>query len=264
MRLAKLAIPLLLTSSSLVFAETYNLEVQPSLGFGSVDVLGESYDLRGYGVTGTAFFEPVSTDNGPYAEAAFLGKASGLTASYYSLEERESNEDISTTSIGLTFVGKQSGWFFQGTYLDDDLSDGYDLNVGKYLSDVTAVSVGYMLVDVDGYDVDGLTVRAKHLAEMSETGSLAVNVELGYLEAEGGDNVTLYGGGLTYYANNNLGVGVNLQRMDYDDYSIDSYGINAEYFFSPTASVGLDYSVADEDLLDSETSLFTVSGRFRF
>jgi len=112
--------------------------------------------LEGTLVTAEIFLDEVTTGSHPYAEAAFLEKASSLAVGYFDADYNSTNFDFSEDGmlLGVNYTEPNSLFIFQVVYLisDTDYKNGLNGNleadstyigVGKYISENSALMGKY-------------------------------------------------------------------------------------------------------------------------
>ena len=222
-------------------ADTYNWEVQ-----GNYTNIDNGFaDVDGYGIDGTYYFQEVDDSKGPFSEAAFLNKASSVTLGYVDFDGSDS------VSIAGRLV-LDSNLTLEANYADADGSDVYGAAIGMYINDTSEVQLTYADSDADDADVWGVEYHGVY--DLGDNAALAA--DLGLSTADAGEALT---GGLTYYPMPQLGLGVDLAYLDYDD-SDFGYGLSAEYFFTNSIFAGATYNSVDD--ADVDTYTLYVGARF--
>ncbi|NIB41767.1 putative porin [Pseudomaricurvus alkylphenolicus] len=130
----------------------------------SNDFFGDGRSLELYG---TYYLNPVEAGEYPLSEAAFVSRASGISAL---LNEQQvdapsnflsGDADAQGLALSGWYVHPESGWLIFGSisreesdYQTEEIeADAYSLSVGKYLWDTTTLVVGYAHKDED-IDID--------------------------------------------------------------------------------------------------------------
>ena len=225
----------LLSSLALVgTAHAYPAEVGGSLDYLDPD---NSSSVTKFGVDGTYYFNPVQTRNSPLAEAAFLDRASNVSAQV-KYGDNSGTKDTKY-GVGAEYYVPNTDFYLSGNVAREELE--YDnINVSNKVTTYGA-EVGYLpapgllvALGVKGYDVkdgkDGAdpTIRAKYVTQVCQHD---VN-----LEAYGGfgdlDEYSVRG---DYYLDKTLSLGVDYYNNDLTDK--DEWGINAKKFLSQQVSV---------------------------
>ncbi|SMF57558.1 hypothetical protein SAMN02745866_03688 [Alteromonadaceae bacterium Bs31] len=245
--------------ASPVFANDYQAEL--GLVYGQVDTkldLGPfgSFDDDASSTTlyGEVFFDTVDTSKGPLAEASFLSKSSGLSLSYTTVED----VDDDSWALGGRFVFGND-YIIEAGYSSVEDSTSWGAGFGKYLTDSTDLVVSYSTND--DANLDTLSADMHSVVSLSGDASLAYTLGLSYLDA---DSETGFGiaGDLTYYFNNNLGIGAGVSQQSFDSVDITTWQVFADWFVTNNLDLGLSYSDTDMEII--ETSMIAANASFRF
>lgn len=274
-----LAVALLSTTLSLpVFA--YQFEVEAEYSDSETDYDGSfspDMDEDSISINGTYYFSDVETNKGPLSVAAFLGRASNISAFYSDGETDIDGAEISFSgpapmgglapygsTIGFTFtipeyeidteeyyvsaqyIHAESGWLVEASYgyVEEDSDFGidiendiYGIGVGRYIAQNTRLMLDYVHTETD---VDFGVVDTSSDTEL-------VNVGLFHVQELGND---------TYYD-----VSLDITNIDPDD-GDDShaYSLGATYYFTSHIGLGFDISHVDGD--DIDTTSYGVSGEW--
>lgn len=218
--------------SSSVLANEYNAQVD--VNYATID----SFDI--INVSGTYYLDKVTTDNTAWAEAAFMGKKSSISAAY------------------TYFNGNAGALAIRGDYYRNNFFAALDVvytDIDGASSETNfAGEVGYFfakdwLVAVSGSDEDfsdSLVVRTKYIATLNN--GAFVNVEASYINDDSD-----IAAAADYYWTAKSSVGLSLSTQDSYD-----FGVKAQHFFSPTISARVEYISFDFDNLVS----VGITGRF--
>ena len=189
------------------------------------------------------YLDPVSTDRGPLAEAAFLNRARGLELGV------GYNTETSADTISGAFDYYSGDLYLSGgvsrTSASDDVFDSsgesYSARAGWMVMQNTRVSAGWTharnraTVDLPGHSLrvsdstDLIDVSVKHL--MMLDGDSAINVTGGLVFNTDTDS-TAFGTGLDYYPTRNLSIGTAVSHGN----SSTDLEFNTQYFFTPNVS----------------------------
>jgi hypothetical protein len=211
-------------------ADDYRAEL--GVGFEHTSFDGEGVpNAREYGVAGTYYLEPVTTDGLPLAEAAFLNRSSFVRAGTARAEFGDGKIDIFHATAGYympdtIFYGELSF-----TYLDD-FSPG-DRSIFSGAFGVTPIDGLLVLTrfDEDGWDPN---VTAKYVGKLPNAHFYAATVSA--VDPDEGDvDVRL---DVDYFLDTTLSVGAGVGRHDWT--------LRAEKFFTPGFAVGGRFSALDE------------------
>ncbi len=134
-------------------AHAYQAEVGASAGY--IDPDNGSSGSQ-FGVDGTYYFNPVQTRNAPLAEAAFLNRASNVSAQYQ--YDEIGDAEAHKYGVGAEYFVPNSDFYVSGNVNGHDLKDNDDLD-----NDLTTygAEVGYLpapglliAAGVKGWDTD--------------------------------------------------------------------------------------------------------------
>lgn len=246
----------------------------------------EDFDGWALAVGGVSYFQRVNTNRGPLAEAAFLGKASGVRLFYTRTDteeslrdenwiEREENktddvllnveyyipDSIFYASLGVA-AQKQSSAdkiILEGRTYTVDRDKGEWDYIGIASAGITPVT-GWLIWSSfhEGQDVgDEWNIHSKYVWLLQ--GEQALNIELGYEEFDTGVSRSNYSLSADYYVNKTLSLGVAHSEVDYDDAgTIKTNQVRIKNFFSESISVQAAYID-----MDKERSVL-VGGSYRF
>jgi hypothetical protein len=208
--------------SCVTLADTYQAEA--GIAFENTDADGS--DTETYSASTAFYFRPIDDSRGPRMEAAFLSRASGVSANFSDGPLRDKAYELSTR---FTF---SSNFIIEASYLDfADGDEGYRIGTGTYVSDHSDVVLSYTSLDNSGTDI----LQATYHSVLRQAGqsSLGYAVSAGYIDTPVGDGYLL-DGDLTYYFNPNLGIGGSASFADQGAFDSSSFGVHANYFIHPT------------------------------
>ncbi|TYK64801.1 putative porin [Colwellia echini] len=207
--------------STAALANDYNTQV--NLDYLTYD------DYNTIGLSGTYYFDKVTTANTAWSEAAFMGRNNSATLGYVNID------------------GDAYGLNLSGDYYHKNIFVGLDVNyvdVDGGSSDTGFKGeLGYFfaqnwLVSVSGSDEefsDSLALNTKYIATL-DNGSF-INVEASYLNDDSD-----FTAAADYFWTAQSSVGLSLSTED--NYN---FGINAEHFFTPAIAMKLAYISLDSD-----------------
>lgn len=181
------------------------------------------------GVTGTYYFSPVSTNDRPLAEAAFLGRSSFVDARAARSELGDQKIDIFGAGIGYYLPNTIFYGELNYTYADDFGGDQ------DYVSGALGVApIDGLLVttrfDEDGWDPNA---SAKYVGKLPNAHWYAATVDLAEL-----DDDLVWGASFDYYFDTSFSAGVGLTE--------DSTILRAEKFFTPSFSAGAHFEFGND------------------
>ncbi len=270
----KLLLTAAIVTLSLNAAHAYQVELNGGAGYDRVEFNDGKTETGIVGANATYYFNPVQAKSGPLAEAAFIERASNVSAGYsYSKDTLNIDtpyfaykDDIKAHHFnvgGEIYVPNSN--FYASANLNRTKTEGFPSKVGTYGVEVGYLPITNLLVAVgvvgtynreDDNDTD-TTIRAKYLTKL---GANDVNLEG---DVQLGDNYNRYGISGDYYLDRTLSLGATYALNKADDFE-DSWkiGVNARKFvaenISVQAGVSAGKSVGDDDYG------FSVGGTYRF
>lgn len=234
-------------------------------------------------ITGSWFFAPVTSDRGPLERAAFLNRASSVSARYERLEpEFGSDEDL--LGVGVRYQ-LNDAWFATGTFdrSERDFSSGsfqrttLGASVGRYLGRDTALAFSVTRIDREfdttsfssDIDIDFYALDLEHIGELPGNWQYALDATLTLPEGEFDD--ALLGAALTLYPSRFLGLGLDVSAAIEDTGDQPRvYGTFGRWFVNEQWSVSARYEwvVNDDDFLspgeDIDEDTVSIGVRYRF
>lgn len=227
----------------------------PSLGSFS-----SSTDTDTINLLGTWYFQGLSDVDGPRSEAAFLNRASSLSFGYSygdgssvsqtSGTQFPSSLYISDTrsesfSLAMRYVVPGSGWYalagVSRLEIDDNRlwngvsfsrksdANSYNVGLGKYIGENTAVDLTIARTEVDGFDSTGFGLSFKHIGSLGSSWQYGLDAGLSTPDTDFDDgSISL---GFSLFPNRNLefGIGLDLQEIASGP-DRTSYGAFASWF----------------------------------
>ena len=199
-----------------------------------------SADLDVAALAGTWYFAPVSTDNGPLAEAAFLGRASSLSAIAAQLDLLGNHLNAQRATVGYYFPGTM---FYAGVGVsrNEDLIVLSPTNVLTEYRTTWSGTLGIapldgLLLTTDfqehGYDPN---ITARYVGKLPNNHFYAGSVNLADDDYDG----TSFGLDFDYYFDNSTSLG-----LGFDDVG-DRWELRGEKFFSKNWAAGVSAYTAD-------------------
>lgn len=220
-------------------------------------------------VSGTYYFNPVSTNNGPLAEAAFLNRASNVGIGYdYNRTrfdtKRVNDLDKNSVNIGGEWYIPNSNFYASAGagWSQYKYHNAYTTNANTYSAELGYLPTPGLLLAAGVAGVDGKhisttdpTVRAKYVKQLD--GGTALNLEA---KARFNKDSNDYAAGIDYYLDKTLSIGTDYQRTTFDNHisPTNNVGFSARKFF--TENVSADARVGFGD----NTTSFGVGGTYRF
>lgn len=269
---------LLATTSTIISAETYNLEAD--ISFTKKDYFGEDIDSSLLDVT--YYFKDIDNSKGPLAEAVFLNKSSEASVKYGNASQ-EYLKNYNTWGLVGRYVS-DTGFIITLDYInkgittingDEYVIDSGYLEVGGYISDVSTLTLSLSSNQNDEAGFDGIisnttSVRYNHLFLMENDTSIKLNARLAYNTYKN-DEYNLDDFGIIdlsgdYYFNRQLSVGLDFMRFKQNsrDQTATKYGINSNYFINDKVSVSGAWSLTEVEDSSEDANSFTISLNGRF
>lgn len=261
----------------LVQADTYQVELNAAVGQGEISGEVISYDYDTTSFDGNFYFSAVDTSKGPYREAAFLSKSSGIRLSYSTIEYVSTgdalfdvNLDLNLTDVEVRYVSA-NGIILEASYqktkaefdfglidTQSNESDEYSIAAGKYLSDNADIVFRYTNASDIELDTYGIDYHGVYPANGSNT--WGIDFALNYLNGED-DSATNINLGATFYISDNFGIGAALDHTADDD-DTQTISLEAEYFFTPSFSGSVLYSMQDQENEEFDLLAIGLTARF--
>ncbi|MGX5173229.1 putative porin [Aliikangiella sp. IMCC44653] len=180
-------------------------------------------------LAGSYYFDSVSTNSTPWAEAAFTGRNSNVAASYTDFDG-----DASAIGIMGEFMGDASNNLYASIGAVNIKADGQGSET------VLVGELGYFvaknwLVSVQASDESSspIFLKTKYVGELG--GGQFFNVEASIDDAD--NDIHLAG---DFYFNPQTSAGVSLSDAEGYD-----YGVNFQHFFSPSIALKVGYDSTD-------------------
>ena len=235
-------------------AQAYQVEVGASGGYIDYDDVDAT---TSFGVDGTYYFTPIQVKNNPWNEAAFLNRASNVSASLSYAE----NDDVEALGMhaGLEYFVPNSDFYLSAgiQYVDFDTPFGstdstiYNAEVGYLPAAGLLLAVGLIGTSEDNADDEiDPTLRAKYVTQV---GGYDMNFEA---VTSFGDT-DYYNVGADLYLDKTFSIGTRY-ASDLDSISDDEWSIHAKKFF--TQQISLEGSVAFGD----DANTYGLRGAYRF
>ena len=201
----------ILTLSTASFADTYQFELSGGLSKVNIDYGFGETELDDTILTGQFLFSPVETGAKPLAEATYLAKANNIKLIHLMLD----NDSDTTYDIAQAeFYVPQTNLYIAPFYIyssseydgEKESDNNYGFNIGFTPMEGMRLST-FWIDDID-YE---LNIDFKYVKQLDNNN--AFNLQLAFAKAEDDE----------FY--------------DQDDY----VGLEFDYFFNPTTSIGIEY-----------------------
>jgi hypothetical protein len=224
--------------SSMALAETYQAEA--GIAYDRIDLDSPNVSVNALSIGGSMYFQPVDDSKGPRMEAAFLSRASNITAAYLN------NDNPLDDSYGFDarFV-IPNGITLGANYADTGFDTSYSVALGTYLSDHSEVQVSY--TSLDDAELDTLAIAYRSVVPLAGQSSLGYTASIGYVDTPVGDDGYELDADVTYYLDRNFGLGASASFADQGLIDVSSIGAHASYFINPTFFIEGYYKTTDRD-----------------
>ena len=240
-------------------------------------------------ISAKMFFSPVTTDNKPLEEAAFLNKSSSLTLKYQQLKYKADSFEYSGPLVNINYITQANAFIVGAYFLKHDYDTGSELfttdhkengiTVGKYLNSSTTVNFTYSksktesrLTGTDlaiSFENDRyiLSLKTIQSPDTNSFYSLGASFELSQYDSpinEDSRRLNLHG---RYYFTRFTSLGASASFISSDNLAEEdkSLKIIATHFFSPKISfnAGFEKYFTDDNLAEDYDSVsFGIMARF--
>ena len=263
-------------ASSLAVAGDYRVELNASHADTDLNIV----EASATGLSLSYYLAPVQQGDEPHAEAAFVSRASSISAGVSRGEiDPAVGADIDSDDItlGFHYVIPDTGIIVGMNYrnIDEETVDykGYGFKLGYYLTDTSTLVLGISQLedDTDGvyYEQDSYRLDYRYLW-MTDSLSLAIEAAVGRNEFELNDeaNPDQLGSNwvevaLVHYATDALSFRLG-QAVSHQDIKTTEIFGGVEYFITPRLAVGLELFTIKDDDTDERGDGWTLNltGRF--
>ncbi len=237
-------------------------------------------DTDNLSLSGSWYFSGLSDDKGPWARAAFVSRASSLNVGYARIEQSigviltstdpaftfaPGDARFETTGdsygVDLHYVDRDSGWFGKAGFSRSDTSlitfandtteaKAWQLGIGKYVHDTTAIGLNFGQVELNGLDGESIAVTFEHLGDLGASWQYAVDAGFNRLDADGGVEVDTSRAALSLYPSQRFEFGAAVEEVSgvfgEDSTSFEGF---ASWFATPNVRFSARYRSDDVDYL---------------
>ncbi|HEY4713013.1 MAG TPA: putative porin [Aquirhabdus sp.] len=251
---------------SISAAQAYQVELNGGVLHNSTDIPGGSSEVFGLGVDGTYYFNPVQANSGPLAEAAFIERASNVSAGYGYSQNNDYDVKADSFNVGGEFYVPNSNFYAAASLGRTNTKvkgfkqfgeNDYSVQIGLLPITNLLLTFGVVGIDSKGSDETDPTLSAKYLTKLNNNDvNLEGNVQFG----EDSDHIGVSG---DYYLDRTLSVGASFDLDTVDGADDDySFGVNARKFIAPNISVQGGVNVGKAS--DNDNFGLAVGGTYRF
>lgn len=258
-------------------AHAYQAEVNIGYEYSDIEDLS---DLDTLFINGKYYLEPVTAENAPLAEAAFLSKASNLgmgyvnasgniqeEVGYYPFDTIKLDLDLNVLGVSGEFFIPNSQFYVAGSlnrtklsakfagYEESETNNGYAFELGYLPVNGLLLTAGLAKENFDPVQIAtyGLTPNLLNAAAVDEDSAVSLRAKYVaqagefYTNFEGlayfGDETT-YRFGADLYLDPTLSIGVSIANSTAED-SETIFSVQAQKFFTPSIAVGVQYITLD-------------------
>lgn len=253
---------------SLNVAYAYQAELNGGVSYDRVNLTGGHASAVDAGVGATVYLDPVATNRGPLAEAAFINRASSGTLAYNYVQTSIPNTSdlkIQSAEGAVEYYIPQTNLYLSGNVgrtilnVSGQNTTTYGAELGVLPITNLLLAVGVESARVHSDTTNDPTIRAKYLTQI---GMHTVNLEA---SAQFGKNTSDdYRIAGDYYIDRTFSVGADYTLQT--EKSLDnaySFGLNARKFFAENFSVKVDANVGRDNNRDHDYGV-GVAGAYRF
>lgn len=262
----KLVLTAVISALSLNAAYAYQVELNGNLGYTQTNTNAGDINTNGIGGNATYYFNNVTSNRGPLAEAAFIDRASNVSAGYGYAQTTDTNPEIRVHSFSLGgewYVPNSN--FYASANVNRPKIEGVSSNSGVYNVEVGLLPINNLLVAVgvsstynQSHNDTDPTIRGKYLTKI---GVNDVNFEAGARFGDHSDSYNLKG---DFYLDRTLSIGATYD-LNTQDHADDAYtfGLNARKFIAENISVQGGVSVGSDQYSNDDYGV-NVGGTYRF
>jgi len=237
------------------------------------------------GVTAEFYFDPVTTENKPLAEAAFLSKISSVEIGYIKDELKPDNSSFTTldsTSAGasINYITDIQSFVLGAIYLRDSFDtnnntitadgDTFGVALGKYLNDTSAIDLIYVQHDIDfetpstrpPLKIKRIEIEYKTVQPLESNKYYNLEFVFSLIKLENNaikeDNNELSIAGDYYFTlESSLGAGLTINSGDDKSDEGKTFTVNATHFFNPHIALNIEIEKfkADDNLEEDSKSI---------
>lgn len=264
----KLLITTAIAVLSLNAAHAYQAELNGGLFYQGVDVPGTTTTDETVGLAGSAtyYFNAVQAKSGPLAEAAFIERASNVSAGYAYVHSDTSDFRVHGFNLGGEIYVPNTNFYAAADFATAKV-ESFDVDGATYAAKIGYLPIANLLLTVGAEgEIDtnnsstnedtNPTISAKYLTKI---GNNDVNLEGDAVFTDDGDTYTVSG---DYYIDRALSLGASVSATT--DQKDDNYtvGINARQFIADNISFQGELTVGSAGKQDNVG--LAVGGTYRF
>jgi hypothetical protein len=262
----KLVLTVIISALSLNAAYAYQVELNGDVGYAQTSANAGDINSSSLGGNATYYFNNVTSNSGPLAEAGFINRASNVRAGYGYAQTTDTNPEIRVHAFSLggeLYVPNSN--FYATANVNRPKIEGVASNSGVYNVEVGILPINNLLLTAGVASTFNLSnnqadpiIHAKYLTKI---GVNDVNIEGG---ARFGDHNNSYNLKGDFYLDRTLSIGATYDLNTEDNFD-DAYtvGINARKFIAENISVQGGVSAGNDHNGDGTFGV-NVGGTYRF
>ena len=235
--------------ASMSAANAYQTEVGADYTYFDVDN-GDS--VNNFGADATYYFNPVTDNNAPLAEAAFMNRASNVGV-------RVAGDDADNETVEYGIKGEyyvpNTDFYVSGNLsrveFDDDHANQYGAEIGYFPAPNFLIAAGLVGTEYNDDSNTDPSIRAKYVTRV---GQHDWNFEAGGVF---GDNDE-YNFLADYFVDNTFSIGGKYQNIDNGVDNKDTFSVRARKFINQQTSIQGELGFGDD------TNTFGLRGTYRF
>jgi Putative general bacterial porin len=281
----------LLYCASTLAEQTYQVEITGSFDKENTD----TSSTKTAGVLAETFFTPVTIENKPLAEAAFLGKNSSVLLGYYNSKTEFQNSVIDSMTlkiplIGINYITKGNAFILAAAYTQSNIDTNNNqingdqklvtFTIGKYLDDFSTLDFSYLkqnisventlIVTSNDIDIYSYIISYKTVRPLGDDKFYQLGASYELTKQEDGttkeDNTILSIGGQYFLTRmTSLGGKINFNSGDDKLTEGKTFEINASHFITPQIAFTFAlsrFAADDSQTDDASTASIELIARF--
>ena len=247
MKKLALAAALLATMSA---ANAYQTEVGGDYVYTDND---NSDSVNTFGVDATYYFNPVTDNNAPLAEAGFMNRAGNVGVR---VATNDADNETTTYGIGAEYYVPNTDFYVSGKVGRNEVDQGssstnYGAEVGYLPAPNFLIAAGIVRTKVNDDSNTDPSIRAKYVTRV---GQHDWNFEAGGVFGDNDD----YHFQADYYVDNTFSIGGKYRNVDYGANNVDTFGVVARKFINQQTSVQGELGFGDD------ANTVGIRGTYRF
>ncbi len=244
-----LAAALVASMTGMTAAHAYQVEAGADYTYFDVDK-GDS--VNNFGVDATYYFNPVTDNNAPLAEAGFMNRAGNVGVR---IATDDADNDTTQFGVGAEYYIPDTDFYVSGNVsrVEDDYghANQFGAEVGYLPAPNFLVAAGLVRTKTGGESNTDPSIRAKYVTRVGEHDW---NFEAGGVFGD----YDSYNIAADYYVDNTFSIGGQYVNTDLGAGDYDTFNIRARKFINQQVSVQGELGFGDD------TNTFGLRGTYRF